>query len=96
MPMGNHQQAQLPLHSHHWPPLASPQLRPQAGAVRRRPPVDPQDAEALRRRVKALQKKLREIEKLKAVGSWLQGWLQGAAWGSWVVEVGGSGDDWQL
>eukprot|EP00438_Fugacium_kawagutii_P004299 Skav229407 [mRNA] locus=scaffold2297:58571:61990:+ [translate_table: standard] len=39
-----------------------------AGTVRRRPPVDPQDAEALRRRVKALQKKLREIEKLKAHG----------------------------
>lgn len=44
----------------------APLLPGQAGAVRRRPPVDPQDAEALRRRVKALQKKLREIEKLKA------------------------------
>ena len=36
-----------------------------AGTLRRRPPVDPGDAEALRRRVRALQKKLREIEKLK-------------------------------
>ena len=40
----------------------------QAGTLRRRPPVDPGDAEALRRRVRALQKKLREIEKLKV--SW--------------------------
>lgn len=34
--------------------------------VRRRMPVDPQNAEALGRRVRALQKKLREIDKLKA------------------------------
>ena len=37
----------------------------QAGTLRRRPHVDPGDAEASRRRVRALQKKLREIEKLK-------------------------------
>ena len=40
----------------------------EAGTLRHRPPVDPGDAEALRRRVRALQKKLREIEKLKV--SW--------------------------
>ena len=40
----------------------------QAGTLRHRPTVDPDDAEALRRRVRALQKKLREIEKLKV--SW--------------------------
>eukprot|EP00435_Cladocopium_sp_Y103_P064604 s392_g26.t1 len=46
--------------------VAKAKAKAKAGTVRRRVPVDPQNAEALGRRVRALQKKLREIDKLKA------------------------------